>query len=283
MIKVIALVLTLASVAQPTRSPLRAVVATGEYFGETYIQKGPAASFVYTVGEPISLKITIANEHPAPHRFRATTAEQMFTVAASRDEQTVDVRLTFDEGRLSGPLLDRDGAIERRQYDQAVWRAEVSSPLNPGVYAVRIGSSAVDEAGRAIVMTYGTYRFEVRPRTAEGRAEALVREGLRSVMPLRGKRPDGRCRRRAARNARRAVQRPGRGLSDLNGEVLRSVGLQLSFRRGEGRRIQRTLATPTGQRGSRLRVGDRRRGDDRARSTCVRTLSLSGSATSNRS
>lgn len=44
--------------------------------------------------------------------------------------------------------------------------------------------------------------------------------------------------------------------SDLNGQVLRPIGVERSRRRSEGRATECTLATSAGQRGPRLRVGD---------------------------
>ena len=65
-----------AEAQQPRRSPLFSTVGTGEYLGETYVRRGPRGLFVFFVGEPVKIRITVAtvprrqSASPELHRIR---------------------------------------------------------------------------------------------------------------------------------------------------------------------------------------------------------------------
>jgi hypothetical protein len=173
------------------RSPLVSTVETAEYFSETYARRGQGSPpvLLFFVGEAVKVKVAIGN----PTRdaqiltFTQIVGHDMFTMEASRDGVSVELRSTFDHGTwkdANGSTVPFNPASPTRlgRFERIEWLVDLGTSLEPGRYHLRVVPNAADGSGLPISPRVSTYAFDVRPRSEDAEAEITRREAWRHYL-----------------------------------------------------------------------------------------------------
>lgn len=166
------------------------LVNPSPYFDETYTAP-PAmgASYVFFVGEPISVEVSIFNRGSVDDAVlsQGTAPLSVFSTRTTRNGVATDV-----QARVSIDLSRRSGAIQQAETwgrklplaadDALVWKAELPADLQPGLYVVDFVANATDAESRPILPQASRFRFEVRPISEEVQPEILRRAATRQMV-----------------------------------------------------------------------------------------------------
>jgi hypothetical protein len=193
-----------ATLAQTTRSPLFAAVNVAEYLGETYTNLPESgAAYVFFRTEPISLRITIANQTAQDIALNLSPATaDPFEISATRDGQPFPIRTDVGAGErlnVGQPTPLTESPIVLSPRDSIDWPIRLPSNLPPGEYRVTVTANASDGQGRPLVWRADAVEFVLRPQSASSLAEETYRRAMRHYLS------DSPQRLRNARNAANAL------------------------------------------------------------------------------
>jgi hypothetical protein len=170
--------------AQTPRSPLFAAVGPDEYFGETYTDPPEGnSSYVFFEGEPLTVRITIANEKSADLSLAQADNNNYFTFELwpAGTKQPLDLTCTIKGRDINVPrvrsLLDEPLRLEPSQ--SLHWVCPVDARIAPGSYRLRVFTTLTDIDNQPIVFRVDSLDFDLRARSTANRAEVTRREALR--------------------------------------------------------------------------------------------------------
>ncbi len=179
--------LTSLSAAQTPRSPLFAAVGPDEYFGEAYTNvPEDNASYVFFVGEPILLRITIANEQTSDLSLSQTSSDDVFGFELLSNGMRHRMALTCvvkgtDAGQPS-PRSLMEAPVRLAPSQRLVWVCPVDEPIPPGNYRLRAHTDITDIDERPIALRVESLAFNLRAATPASRAEIVRREAMRHLI-----------------------------------------------------------------------------------------------------